>query len=62
MSRDYIKEEDFVRVDFNNAPLTLTFKAKVLHVPVATGDSWIFEDDVSKQIYYVSEGCTLTKL
>jgi hypothetical protein len=55
-----IKCGDKVSVNFNSAPLTLCFSATVLHVPQATGDSWIFED--ANAIHYVSEPCTVTKI
>lgn len=53
---------DFVRVNFNNAQITLTPKARVRYKPVATGDSWIFQDVETGDVHYVSEGCTVTKL
>ena len=56
-----IQENDIVNINFNNAQYTLCSKAKVLHVPCATGDSWQFEDIETKKIHYVSEGCTITK-
>jgi nicotinamidase-related amidase len=59
--RDYIKEDDTVRIDFHGAQTTLCVKATVLHVPIATGDSWIFRDQNTSQIHYISEGCTITK-
>jgi hypothetical protein len=55
-----IEEGDLVAVDFNNVSLTLSLKAEVLHIPVATGDSWIFSDIATDKIHYVSEGCTIT--
>ena len=60
--RDFIKEGDCVSVNFNNAHLTLSFCAVVMRKPVATGDSWVFEDNNTGQIHYVSEGCTISKL
>lgn len=56
-----IVEGDMVAVNFNGSRYTLSKEAKVLHTPCATGDSWIFEDRISKAIHYVSEGCTITK-
>ncbi len=57
---------DLVRVNFNNAQFTLGKLMTVLYKPCATGDSWIFRDELSdppnKTIHYVSEGCTITKL
>lgn len=65
---DKIEVGDFVSVHFNTAQLTLCRKAIVLHIPSATGDSWIFkqikdyefERDKAPIIHYVSEGCTIT--
>lgn len=51
-----------VSVSFNGAQFTLSHKAIVRHVPIATGDSWVFEDVDSGDIHYISEGCTVTKL
>lgn len=59
---DEINVGDNVHVDFNNAQYTLCSRAEVLHRPQATGDSWVFKDTVKGTIYYVSEGCTITKL
>jgi hypothetical protein len=56
-----IKEGDLVQVDFNLSQHTLSKEAEVLRIPCATGDSWIFRDMLTKTIYYVSEGCTITK-
>ena len=52
---------DTVRVDFNSAKSTLCKSATVMHKPQATGDSWIFHDDDNGFVYYVSEGCTISK-
>ena len=60
--KDSIKEGDTVHVDINNAQMTLCSRAKVLYIPCATGDSWIFEDLDNGNIHYVSEGCTVTKV
>lgn len=57
-----INKGDIVSVGFNNAQYTLCHKAKVLYIPCATGDSWVFENTVDGTLYYVSEGCTITKL
>ena len=64
---DRINIGDFVHVDFNNSQFTLCSRAEVLYMPAATGDSWIFKkselhNPEDKTIYYVSEGCTITKL
>ena len=55
-----IQEGDIVSVNFNNAQYTLCNRAKVLHTPSATGDSWYFQDVETKQEWAVSEGCTIT--
>jgi hypothetical protein len=57
-----INKGDHVSVNFNNAQFTLCSRAIVEHVPVATGDSWIFTDNDTNQVHYVSEGCTISKL
>lgn len=51
---------DTVSVSINTAMVTLFDAATVLHVPQATGESWIFRD-AEGNVYYVSEGCTVTK-
>lgn len=56
-----IENGDSVTVSFNGAQYTLCSIAEVLHVPCATGDSWIFKDIEHDVIHYVSEGCTVTK-
>lgn len=56
-----IEIEDVVEVNINCALLTLSHKAKVLSMPVATGDSWVFECLETGKIIAVSEGCTVTK-
>ena len=57
-----IEVGDKVRVDFNNSQFTLCHEAVVRAKPQATGDSWQFYSEKSGQLYYVSEGCTITKL
>lgn len=59
---DKIKELDIVIVNFNNAKFTLCKEARVLYVPCATGDSWIFRNLETDELIYVSEGCTIIKL
>jgi hypothetical protein len=51
---------DIVKINFNNAQITLCERAKVQYIPCATGDSWIFVDCETEQTHYVSEGCTIT--
>ena len=60
--KDRIEVNDIVCVNFNLAQNTLTHSARVLALPMATGDSWIFKDLNSELIHYVSEGCTVTLL
>ncbi len=57
---DKIQQGDLVNVNFNNSQFTLCTNAKVLHIPQSTGDSWVFKD-TANIIYYISEGCTITK-
>ncbi len=54
-------EGDIVKVDCNNAQITISFKAEILHIPVATGDSWRFKDIKTNNLIYCSEGITITK-
>ena len=56
-----IQENDIVYVNFNGIQMTLCSRAKVLHVPCATGDSWHLQDLDTGSIHYISEGCTVTK-
>ena len=56
-----IKIGDTVHVKFNTAGVVLCYSAEVIAIPCATGDSWIFEDHKTKQMHYVSEGCTVSK-
>ena len=60
MNRKRIEVGDIVHVDFNNSKFTLCSQARVEGIPVATGDSWIFNDLESNNLYYVSEGCTVS--
>ena len=63
MNREHtIEVGDIVSVNFNNAQYTLSPRAIVLKTPAATGDSWVFKDLKTKEVHYVSEGCTITKL
>ena len=61
MNDHTIKLGDTVTVNFNNSQVTLCKDAIVWRIPCATGDSWVFEDRQTKQLHYVSEGCTITK-
>lgn len=55
-----LKINDIIRVNFNNVQITLCRKARLLHIPVSLGDSWVFRDMETQQIHYVSEGCTVS--
>lgn len=58
-----IEVGDMVKVAFYGAQMTLCHKAKVLRIPQVTGDSWVFESyGEHGEVYYVSEGCTITLL
>ena len=59
--KDGIEKGDIVNVSFNNSQYTLCSSAIVNYIPTATGDSWVFEDNNTGDIHYVSEGCTITK-
>lgn len=59
---DNIKVGNRVAVNFNAAQFTLSHSATVLYIPAATGDSWVFRDNSTGVIHYVSEGCTITKI
>ena len=52
---------DIVSVNCYNGMSTISHKAEVLHIPVATGDSWIFKDLGTGTIHYISEGITVSK-
>lgn len=60
--KNEIRIGNIVQVDFNNAQFTLCDRAEVLHIPQDVGDSWHFRNCVTGQIFYISEGCTLSKL
>ena len=65
MQNDRIEVGDIVKVDINQAMITLIPRAEVLHKPVATGDSWVFKRIIrtgNPDILYVSEGCTIELL
>ena len=62
MRSDRIEVSDIVHVDFNGAQFTLCHSAEVINIPQATGDSWIFKDNATGSMHYVSEGCTVTLL
>jgi hypothetical protein len=56
-----IQIDDTVRVDFHGAQFTLCVRAKVIHIPQASGDSWQFMDLNTGMIHFVSEGCTVSR-
>lgn len=58
-----IVEGDTVSVSFHGSQYTHVVRGIVVHVPVATGDSWIIEEDLPHEnnLHYISEGCTITK-
>lgn len=60
--KNHIKTGDIVSVNFNNAKITLCSKAEVIYIPQTTGDSWIFKNLETNEIYYISEGCTVKLL
>lgn len=64
MSKEISKIEigDTVRVNFNNAQITLFHRAYVKHKPLYPGDSWVFYDLDKDETHYVSEPCTITLL
>lgn len=57
----YIQEGDIVCVEFCSIQSTLSLSAEVIHKPDQYVSSWIFRDQMNGNIYYVSEGCTITK-
>ena len=60
MDNNKINIGDTVMVNFNNVKMTLVRRAEVLHIPCATGDSWVFKEN--EVLYYVSEPCTIVKM
>lgn len=60
--KEKLEINDIVHVDINNAQMTLCHKARLLRIPAATGDSWIFRNMQTGQLHYVSEGCTVSSL
>ena len=59
---DAFKVGDIVSVNFHSVQHTLCERAFVLHIPYATGDSWVFRDLETGIRHAVSEGCTVTLL
>ena len=60
-NKDKINVGDTVHVDFNGAQTTLCHSAIVLCAPDGNGDFWVFKNNQTNEIHYVSEGCTITK-
>lgn len=52
MDEERIEEGDTVEVKFANRPDTIT-NAVVLHVPQATGDSWILKPPFAHPVVYI---------
>lgn len=52
---------DLVSVNKDDACMNLILRAKVLHVPVATGDSWGFLDLDSQNEIWTTERITIIK-
>lgn len=59
--RELIKPGDTVSVNVNGGMSTISHSAELLHMPVATGDSWIIRDVATGDVSFISEGCTITK-
>jgi len=57
MGKLKIEEGDVVWVTQMGQPLCM--KARVVWIPCATGDSWIFQDLITERVIYVSDGCTV---
>ncbi len=60
MKSNEIEKGDIVSVGFLGAQIALCHSAEVLYIPQATGDSWHFLNIDNGELYYVSEGCTIT--
>ena len=56
-----MKEGQEVKVHIHSVQLTLTERGIVRRIPVSTGDSWIIEDKDTHEVFYISEGCTITR-
>lgn len=61
MENSILNVGDYVKVNFHNSQFTLCRCAKVIKIPCATGDCWVFQDCENGKVHYVSEGCTITK-
>lgn len=57
-----IKVGDCVSVNFHGSQITLCRSAIVEGIPGSVGDDWIFRDNNTDQIHYVSEACTISKI
>lgn len=61
VTKETIEIGDIVRVEFNNSQVTLCKAATVVSKPGQPGDWWIFHDDKTGFLHYISEGCTISK-
>jgi hypothetical protein len=59
MDENRIQVGDLVQVNINSAQITLAGRAAVVHMPQATGDSWVFRNSDTGELIYCSEGCTV---
>lgn len=58
---DLIYQGDVVQVNINCAQITISRAATVVACPRFAGDTWIFRDEETGYVHYVSEGCTVSK-
>jgi uncharacterized Fe-S cluster protein YjdI len=61
MNERRIERGDTVIVAFNTGQCMLSFDATVESVPCQTGEPWIFVDNQTGDVHYVTEGCTVSK-
>ena len=61
MSPNHIDIGDIVSLHIHGSQVTICREGEVLHIPQATGDSWIVKDIFNNELHYVSEGCTITR-
>jgi len=54
-----INVDDKVVVLISSTQSVISKSATVINVPHATGEGWIFRDNNTHSIFYVSEGCTI---
>lgn len=60
--KNTIEPGDHVRVNFNQAQMTLSSRAVVVAKPEQACEYWIFQDVKTSEVHYVSEPCTITLL